>query len=494
MMSKNIVVCCDGTGNEVEGNLSNVLKLFRITQKNADQRVYYTPGIGTIGSRDPWSRLKQNTKAVFGLATGYGLDNDILGAYRFLCDHYEKDDDIFLFGFSRGAYTVRALGGFIHMVGLLPVAQLNIANYALSSYKRASEDDNLSIAWNFSRIAGGRRVTIKFIGVWDTVATVIVPRRDRLIPMLQTLPYTRKNPSVQVFRHAMSIDERRRMFRLNRWTVPQPFVANPFDKAGIPQEQAIKQAWFAGVHADVGGGYPEAQSGLSKFPLDWMIEEAKAHGLKINVAMRNHIVRGHPREGGRNVYVKPDPAGKLHKSLTWQWRPLEWIPKSTKWQEWKRWRLLGCYIPNGEPRKIEDPIQTPIIHESVRERMTTIPAYKPVNFPTSYNVEPSAMAKAAANRAATDRFVATVLPIIDRMKASGTIDAAAIAAQLNERNLRTARDGPWYPQTVLSLLKRAAAARANPQGNPFEAADSENLYVASQTAKTSSSITSNIKV
>jgi uncharacterized protein (DUF2235 family) len=292
MMSKNIVVCCDGTGNEVEGNLSNVLKLFRIAQKNADQRVYYNPGIGTIGSRDPWSRLKQNTKAVFGLATGYGLDTDILGAYRFLCDQYERDDDIFLFGFSRGAYTVRALAGFIHMVGLLPVDQLNINNYALSSYKRASEDDDLSIAWNFSRIAGGRRVTIKFIGVWDTVATVIVPRRDRLIPMLQTLPYTRKNPSVQVFRHAMSIDERRRMFRLNRWTVPQPFIANPFDKTGVPQRQDIKQVWFAGVHADVGGGYPEAESGLSKFPLDWMIEEAKAHGLKINVAMRNHLVRG----------------------------------------------------------------------------------------------------------------------------------------------------------------------------------------------------------
>lgn len=444
-MSKNIVVCCDGTGNEVEGNLSNVLKLFRISLKNADQRVYYNPGIGTIGSRDPWSRLKQNTKAVFGLATGYGLDDEILGAYRFLSNNYEEDDNIFLFGFSRGAYTVRALAGFIHMVGLLPVDQLNIANYALSSYKRASEDDDLAIAWNFSTIAGGRRVTIKFIGVWDTVATVIVPRRDRLVPMLQTLPYTRKNPSVQVFRHAMSIDERRRMFRLNRWTSPQPFVANPFDKASIRQEQDIKQVWFAGVHADVGGGCPEVESGLSKFPLDWMIEEAKAYGLRINGAMRNALVRGHPRKGSRNVYVKPDPAGKLHKSLTWQWRLPEWMPKSTKWQEWNPWHLLGYYIPNGEPRKIEDPIHTPIIHQSVRERMTTIPAYKPVNFPTSYKVELSAIARAAANRAATDRFVGSVLPIIDKMKASGTIDPTAIAGELNRGNVRTARDGPWYP-------------------------------------------------
>ena len=247
--------------------------------------------------------------------------------------------------------------------------------------------------------------------------------------MLQALPYTRKNPSVQVFRHAMSIDERRRMFRLNRWTSPQPFVANPFDKTALPQEQDIKQVWFAGVHADVGGGYPELQSGLSKFPLDWMIEDARAHGLKINVAMRNALVWGHPRKGGRNVYVKPDPAGKLHKSLTWQWRALEWIPKSVKWQEWKRWHLLGHYIPNGEPRKIEDPIHVPVIHESVRERMTAVPAYKPVNMPANHDVEPSAVGKAAVNRAETERFVASVLPIIDELKASGAIDAVAIATK-----------------------------------------------------------------
>jgi uncharacterized protein (DUF2235 family) len=88
-MGKNIVVCCDGTGNEVEGNLSNVLKLFRITQRNAEQRVHYSPGIGTIGSSDAWTRIKQNTKSVFELATGYGLDDELLGAYRFVCEQFE---------------------------------------------------------------------------------------------------------------------------------------------------------------------------------------------------------------------------------------------------------------------------------------------------------------------------------------------------------------------------------------------------------------------
>ena len=85
-MGKNIVICCDGTGNQVEGNLSNVLKLFRIAGKNAEQRVYHEPGIGTIGTDDPWTRLKDNSKGVFELATGYGLDGDILGAYTFLAE------------------------------------------------------------------------------------------------------------------------------------------------------------------------------------------------------------------------------------------------------------------------------------------------------------------------------------------------------------------------------------------------------------------------
>src|ERR1700730_6283444 len=296
-MGKNIVVLCDGTGNQIERNLSNVLKLFRIAIKNDKQRVYYNAGIGTIGSSDAWTRYRQNAKSVFELATGYGLDADILGGYNFVCRHYEDGDAIFLFGFSRGAYTVRAVSGMIHMIGLLPIDQLNIADYALRSYKRASDNGDLGIAWHFSKIAGCREARIRFLGVWDTVASVLVPRRDRLVPQLLTLPHTRRNPSVEVFRHAIAIDERRRMIRLNRWIEPQPFVKNPFDRAAPPTQQDIKQVWFAGVHADIGGGYPEEESGLAKFPLDWMIREAVEKGLKINAAVRRHIGLGRARIG-----------------------------------------------------------------------------------------------------------------------------------------------------------------------------------------------------
>jgi len=131
-MPKNIVICCDGTGNETEGNLSNVLKLYRIACCDPEQQVYYGPGIGAIGQQDEWSRLKQNAKTVFGLATGFGLDDNILNAYRFLAHQYDSQDDIYLFGFSRGAYTVRALAGFLYLIGLLHPDQLNIAGYALA--------------------------------------------------------------------------------------------------------------------------------------------------------------------------------------------------------------------------------------------------------------------------------------------------------------------------------------------------------------------------
>jgi len=390
-MGKNLVICCDGTGNQVEGNLSNVLKLFRIAQKNDDQRVYYNPGVGTIGTDDPWAQLKQNFYVVFGLATGYGMDADIVDAYRFLAEHYNEGDSIFLFGFSRGAYTVRALAAFINMVGLLPPDQSNIADYALTSYKRAGKEHDLHLAWNFGNITGGRDIKIKFIGVWDTVASVFVPRPDRLyLPSLQRLPYTRTNPSVEIFRQAIAIDERRTMFRINRWIEPQPFVVKRFEENVPPAEQDIKQVWFSGVHSDVGGGYPESESGLSKFPLGWMIQEATAHGLKIDDDIRNHLVLGTPRPGATNKYVLPNAAATLHESLTPAWWMIEWWPKRVKYEDWPRPHVLGWYCPLGEPRLIQNPFDSvkPRIHQSVLDRMQLVSDYKPINFPEYYDVEP----------------------------------------------------------------------------------------------------------
>ena len=394
-MPKDIVISCDGTGNEIGANISNVLKLFRVTDKNDQQRVYYHPGLGTIGLQSTWGRFKQKVRGLFGLAFGAGLDEDTLSTYTFLCRTWEPGDRVWLFGFSRGAYTVRVLAAFVNVMGLLPVDQLDLAGYAFSTYKKASSDAQkpdgsfdeapLREAWHFSQIAGGRNIDIEFIGVWDTVASIIVPRQDNFLFDLQMLLFTRKNPCVKRFRQAISIDERRRMFRLNSWKEPQGYKVNPFDRTTeVPQD--IRQVWFAGVHSDVGGGYPEVESGLSKFPLIWMLAQAKDAGLQVNQTLIDHFAWGMPLPPPAHAYVPPSSTAPLHNSLTGAWEILEWIPKSDKWKEWpERKSFLGFYLPMGEPRPIPEGA---LIHASVVERMEKVPSYRPINLPKTYQVEP----------------------------------------------------------------------------------------------------------
>jgi uncharacterized protein (DUF2235 family) len=349
---KNIVVCCDGTGNEISENISNVLKLYRCLRKTTKtdpfQAVFYDPGVGTLARPDPWRKLKQDFIAILGLATGYGLDDNVLAAYEFIVHNYEDGDHIYLFGFSRGAYTVRVLAGLIHKVGLISPQQVNLAGSGLTAYKQfsdgrqdgsdlqaltdaggedgplpATQDDRAS---QFARMLSTRWPTIHFIGVWDTVGSVIVPRPDRLYwPSLEELAFTLKNPSVKTFRQAISIDERRCMFRLKKWDEPQTFMHNRFNNANV-EPQNIKQVWFAGVHADIGGGYPEKESALSKYPLIWMTEEAISCGLAVNPRTVNQLAWGVQRKGSPFSYVRPDIRGELHNSMTPAWRILEYLP------------------------------------------------------------------------------------------------------------------------------------------------------------------------
>lgn len=407
---KNLVVCCDGTGNEVSENISNVLKLYRVLRKTGktspNQVVFYDPGVGTLARPDPWTKFRQDAIAILGLMTGYGLDNNVLAAYTFLVENYEENDDIFLFGFSRGAYTARVLAALIHKVGLLMPQQQNLAGAALTAYKQScetapqsgmttlgqgepepgplSQDDR---AAQFARIVSVRWPTIKFVGVWDTVASIIVPRPDRFYAFtLQELPHTRRNPSVRVFRQAIALDERRRMFRLHEWDDSQTFAHNRFSTTNNSDLQDAQQVWFAGAHADIGGGYPEAESGLSKYPLLWMIAEAALHGLAVNIQAVRQLAWGHQRKGSPFSYVPPNFLREPHQSLTMAWRALEYLPKADRYKEWKKVRsVLGYYFPNGEPRTVPE---NAWIHESVIRRMEAVPAYKPVNLPLQRQVLP----------------------------------------------------------------------------------------------------------
>lgn len=373
---RNLVVLLDGTGNELGRNLSNVLKLFRIAEKGERQLCFYNPGVGTIARASPWHRMRQKFVETIGLALGYGLDDNVLSAYRFLVENWREGDQIYLFGFSRGAWTARILGGLIHLIGLVRPEQLNMCESALGTYKRAASDDDLPLAWHFSRVIGARRPTIRFIGVWDTVGSVIVPRPDRFyIPSLETLPYTQTNPSVQTFRHALALDERRRMFRVARWVQPQPFVPNRYRPKEV-KVQDIEQRWFAGVHSDIGGGYPETESALSKLPLIWMVDAAVKAGLRINKPNYRHLAYGEPSREGQHDYVAPSPTGPMHRSLKGLWWVFEILPKSVKYRDWKRRSLLGLYLPHAEPRTIQ---LGQVIDTSIQIRIQSDASYQPDN-------------------------------------------------------------------------------------------------------------------
>lgn len=386
-VARNLVVLCDGTGNELGGALSdeasdirisNVLKLYRIAEKGQRQLVYYAPGVGTVGRVDWLYRSKQKVLAVLGLATGYGLDANVLGAYRFLVDNWQEGDRIFIFGFSRGAWTARVLAGFLHLIGLVRPSQINMCDNALATYKRAGAAKKLPIAWHFAKVIGSRFPTVHFIGVWDTVASVLVPRADRAwIPSLETLPYTKSNPSVAIFRHALALDERRRMFRVAPWAQPQPFVPNRFEPSDR-QDQDIEQRWFPGVHSDIGGGYREDESALSKRPLIWMIEEASRAGLRITRGNLLKYAKGEGLAADEHLYVAPDASAKMHNSLSWGWKPLEIIPKRTKYRQWKRFSLFGLYLPWAEPRPVN---HEHVYDEMVHERLREVETYRPPNGP-----------------------------------------------------------------------------------------------------------------
>jgi uncharacterized protein (DUF2235 family) len=414
---KNIIICCDGTGNEISENISNVLKLYRMMRKTGKtephQVVFYDPGVGTLARPDPWRKVWQDTITILGLVTGYGLDDNVLAGYEFLVNNYEEGDDIYLFGFSRGAYTVRVLAGLIHKVGLVSPQQVNLAGTGLTAYKQFSSSNLQSglglgphqftdgadeadqagpvtkddQAAQFARILSARWPTIRFVGVWDTVASVIVPRPDRFyLPSLQELAFTQNNPSVKTFRQANSIDEHRRMFRLKPWDEGQTFMRNRFSKTNNAEPQDSLQVWFAGAHADIGGGYPEKESGLSKFPLIWMIDEAEKCGLAVDRRTVNQLAWGVQRKGSPFSYVAPDFMRDPHDSMSLVWRLLEYIPKADKYKEWKsRQSYLGHYIPDAEPRPIPEDA---FIHESVIKRMDAVPKYRPENFPSLHRIIP----------------------------------------------------------------------------------------------------------
>ena len=382
-MSKNIVLLLDGTSNEIGGDRTNVLRLYGALKRSADQSVFYDPGVGTFGMEGMLTRVRSWFKIRAGLALGLGIDDNVLEAYRFLVSSYEPGDTIFAFGFSRGAYTVRLLTGFIRMIGLISEDQLNLLPYAYRAYKRLDVSGGFDgEIKHYQKVLQARQIRIHFVGLWDTVSSVFEPRPSGFWLQLKQQPYTNQNDRIAIVRHAVAIDERRSMFRPSLWTPGQKYdYWSETDGAFKQKDQDFREVWFAGCHGDVGGGNPEEKSGLAKVALEWIFNEACANGIAPEPESAAKLIWGRDTSD----YIPPDPCAPINESLKgFFWRCIECLPRRASKTSSRTWRIGKYYIPFGERRRI-DP--SAMIHVSVKTRREKTD-YNPPNLPEKPNYFP----------------------------------------------------------------------------------------------------------
>ncbi|MDE1467640.1 DUF2235 domain-containing protein [Aurantiacibacter sp. D1-12] len=388
-MPRNIVILLDGTSNQITADRSNVLRLYGGLTKNDEQLVYYDPGVGTFGLADG-SSWRSALWKFWGMATGYGLDDNVKQAYRFLVENYRKDgepdengntrDRIYIIGFSRGAYSARVLAGFINALGLIEPRSLNLLDYAYRDYKRIGEGGEGEHAFAtmrlYERTLRPDRPPVRMLGLFDTVASVI--ERGPLLWRLKSHAYTDRNPSVESVFQAFAIDDVRTMFRPIHWEEGQEYWGSAFRHEAGARPQEVEQVWFPGYHADVGGGHPEGESGLAKVPLLWLIDKAKTSNLKFSTRSVNALILG---KGEDNPRVAPDPLGPKHNSLKWFWVPFEFIPRR-KPKRSRRWSVLGWVLPLFEKRNVPEGAK---LHRSLADRKAQLGEW-PDNAPEKYEL------------------------------------------------------------------------------------------------------------
>ena len=294
---KRIVVCADGTWNRPSATTNGVpcpTNVVRIAQGLAPsdttgvtQVVFYHDGVGTHPGVD----------RILGGMFGIGLDRIICDIYRFLVHNFEPGDELFFFGFSRGAFTVRSLAGMIRKCGVLKKHKVDQVASAFDFYRsEVKPADPAAAAWRAER---SNETRITCIAVWDTVGALGIPLTPLRYFARRKYQFHDVSLSTTVDNafHALAIDERREPFLPAVWQVQSPDPLHP---------QTVRQVWFAGVHSDIGGGY--ANSDLSDITLCWMIQQTQGCGLAFEPA----ITAG----------VTGDPCGPLHDSMTWYYRIL----------------------------------------------------------------------------------------------------------------------------------------------------------------------------
>ena len=266
-----------------------------LTKASPDEQLcFYDPGVGTGGWGSDYGKMLLHK--IKGKAAGSGLQENINDAYKFLMRRYEEGDKIYLFGFSRGAFTVRSLAGMLHKCGLLRERLDNMVPYAAKMYNTAGNDESAEGFKNTFSIP----CPVHFIGVWDTVKSLFLNAGGRFHD-------ASLNDEVAYGFHAVALDEKRGMFPPSLW---EP-------------RGGVEQVWFAGVHSDVGGWYDDAS--LSDIALRWMADKAMAKGLLLDKTAVNQIT-GNPLGQAHNSYenfwlllgkkIREVPSGALiHKSV-----------------------------------------------------------------------------------------------------------------------------------------------------------------------------------
>ena len=329
-MNKRIVICADGTWNRPEKDLkvdfpTNVLRLARAISPIADdgkpQQVFYDWGVGSYYDE------------VIGGATGRGLHKNIMDGYRYIVQNYSPGDEIYLFGFSRGAYTVRCLCGLINNCGILKRPDARLIQQAFDHYKKSSApfapsgDKSLEFRQKHSHESR----EIKFVGVWDTGGAMGIPLsflgffedKDEFYD-------TKIGRNVRVARHALALDEHRSDFEPTIWQVRE--------------NMDMQQVWFVGAHSNIGGSYKPDRDGslLSDNALLWMINEAQ----RFNLGLEPHL----------KASLHPNPLATLHDSRR------------------NFYRIKQAYLRPLDPSKA--PI---LLHHSVKVRWEQDPQYRPKN-------------------------------------------------------------------------------------------------------------------
>jgi uncharacterized protein (DUF2235 family) len=394
-MSRNIVLLSDGTGNSsAKVWRTNVWRTFEaLDLSGSDQVAFYDDGVGT-SSFKPW--------AILGGAFGFGLKRNVVDIYKFACRNYRDDDDrLFGFGFSRGAFTIRVVGGLILNQGLVTAAnEEELDRKARAAYREYRRDRyhtvfgvervfrairDLFVRDGYDKNNNRQVPKIHFVGVWDTVAAYGAPLDEmtrgisRYIWPLELPTHTLQRDRITRACQALALDEERTTFHPELWNEGDvPLVPVDPDKERYIKDEQVSQVWFAGVHSNVGGGYPD--DSLAYIPFVWMITEAQRCGLKFKSSSAQPPSPVADPDTFKNAISMRDKDGRIYDPRAGLGAYYRYGPRKLE---------LLCNANYGKTKDEDDTVTIwrPKIHESAFRRIDNrAHAYAPVGLPRVYDV------------------------------------------------------------------------------------------------------------